>query len=100
MAGYSMHQHIARVEREEGKPFLAVLKELAAGGESKSSTAEILDIPQTTLCRWLRINPQCIKWPAKNSSNGFMSNVRNNTPARQAARLRNLSTTRNHTKQI
>lgn len=96
MAGYSMQQHIARVEREESKPFLAVLRELAAGGESKSSAAEILDIPQTTLCRWLRINPQCIGWPAKNSSNGFMENVRNSTPARQAARLRNLKLSHNH----
>ena len=96
MAGYSIQQHIARVEREEGKPFLAILKELAADGESKSSAAEILDIPQTTLCRWLRINPQCIGWPAKNASNGFMSNVMNNTPARQAARLRNLKLSCNH----
>lgn len=95
MAGYSMQQHIARVEREERKTFLAVLKELAADGESKSSAAEMLDIPQTTLCRWLRINPQRIAWPAKNSSNGFMENVRNNTPARQTARLRNLTLSAN-----
>jgi hypothetical protein len=96
MAGYSMQQHIARVEREEGKSFFGVLLELALSGESKSSAAEMLDIPQTTLCKWLRDNPQCIKWPAKNNSNGFKANVMNNTPARQAARLRNLKLTRNH----
>lgn len=90
MAGYSMKQHIERVERQELMPFLSVLKGLAADGESKSAAAGILDIPQTTLCKWLRDNPQGIEWPAKNASNGFMENVRNNTPARQAARLRNL----------
>jgi hypothetical protein len=96
MAGCSMAQHIARIESEDGKKFTDILFELAASGESKSSSAEILDIPQTTLCKWLRNNPQCIEWPAKNSSNGFMENVRNSTPARQAARLINLKLSCNH----
>lgn len=96
MAGYSMQQHIARVEQEEGKSFFSVLLELALSGESKSSSAEILDIPQTTLCRWLRINPQQINWPAANQSNGARANVMNSTPARQAARLRNLKLSCNH----
>lgn len=95
MAGYSMQQHIARVEQENGEPFLTILQDLAAAGESKSSAAGMLDIPQTTFCKWLRDNPQNVEWPAKNSSNGFMSNVMNNTPARQAARLRNLKLSAN-----
>lgn len=94
MIGQFMHQHIARVELEEGKPFFDVLKELAESGESKSSAAVLLDIPQTTLCRWLRIGQNVafldITWPAKNASNGFYANVKNRTPARLVASNQNL----------
>lgn len=99
MPGLHIVEHIMRVEREEGKTFLEVLKELAASGESKSSSAEILEIPQPSLCKWLRnsIDPQVqqIGWPKAGQSNGFMANVLNNTPARQAARLRNLGLRQN-----
>jgi hypothetical protein len=82
--------HIAKVEEEEGKPFLEVLRELASEGESKSSSAAILDIPQESLCKWLRNNPQPVEWPKKNQSTACKANVKNDTPARQAARLQNL----------
>lgn len=97
MAGLTMHQHITRVEHEEGKSFLSVLEELAKSGESKSGAAAILDIPQTTLCGWLRKGKMkashlyaAIEWPAKNACNGFYSNVQTRTPARLAASRRNI----------
>lgn len=100
MAGYFMYQHIERVEREEGKEFAAVLALLANSGESKSSVAELLGIPQTTFCAWLRQTKDkyilAISWPVKGQSNGFRGNVETNTPARKAARLRNISLTRTH----
>lgn len=100
MAGYFMHQHIARIEREEGRSFTTVLARLARDGESKSSAATLLDIPQTTFCAWLRRTKDkyvlAISWPAKGQSNGFRGNVETNTPARQAARLRNLALTCTH----
>lgn len=100
MAGYFMRQHIERVEREEGRGFIAVLLSLAKDGESKSSAAEILDIPQTTLCHWLRksdsVYVKAIPWPAKGKSNGFRSNVETRTPARLQASLRNIKKTRTH----
>lgn len=99
MAGVYMQQHIARIEAEEEKPFYEVLKELARGGESKSSAAVMLDLPQTTFCAWLRRQPAIdteIRWPAKGQSNGFYANVTTNTPARQAARLRNLALSPSH----
>lgn len=88
---------VAQIEEEEGQSFFEVLSDLAASGESKSSTASMLGLPQTTLCQYLRnVGPPFseIAWPKKGQSNGFMANVTNNTAARQAARLRNLSLTR------
>jgi hypothetical protein len=99
MARVLMKDHINRVEAEEGKTFCEVLKEFAKGGESKSSTATILDLPQTTFCAWLRRQPAInaeISWPAKGQTNGFYANVATNTPARQAARLRNLALSPSH----
>lgn len=89
-----MHQHISRIERESGENFTAVLVRLARDGESKSSAAVLLDIPQTTFCAWLRRTKDkyilAISWPVKGQSNGFRGNVETDTPARKAARLRNL----------
>lgn len=100
MAGYFMHQHIERTERESGESFTTILTRLARDGESKSSTAILLDIPQTTFCAWLRRTKDkyilAINWPVKGTSNGFRGNVETNTPARKEARLRNLSLTRTH----
>lgn len=100
MAGYFMSRHIDRVERESGESFITVLARLARDGESKSSTAMLLDIPQTTFCAWLRRTKDkyvlAISWPKKGQSNGFRGNVETNTPARQAARLRNLALTCRH----
>ena len=100
MAGYFMHQRIMRIEREEDKSFTTVLAQLARNGESKSSAAILLDIPQTTFCAWLRRTKDkyvlAINWPDKGQSNGFRANVETNTPARAAARLRNLSLTHTH----
>lgn len=100
MAGVSMKDHIDRVEKQEGKLFTAVLYEIAKSGESKSATAELLDIPQTTFCAWVRrLDPHLsdfVGWPAKGKSNGFRGNVETNTPARKAARLQNLALTRTH----
>lgn len=100
MAGVSMKDHIDRVEKQEGKLFTAVLYEIAKSGESKSATAELLDIPQTTFCAWVRrLDPHLsdfVSWPAKGKSNGFRGNVETNTPARKAARLRNLALTCTH----
>lgn len=100
MAGYFMHQHIERIERESSESFTTVLARLACDGESKSSAAMLLDIPQTTFCAWLRRTRDkyvlAISWPVKGQSNGFRGNVETDTPARKAARLRNLSLTRTH----
>lgn len=100
MASISMNDHIDRVETQEGKLFIEVLCEMAKSGESKSATAELLDIPQTTFCAWVRrLDPHLsdfVGWPTKGQSNGFRGNVETNTPARKAARLRNLALTRAH----
>lgn len=99
MAGTFIQEYIARIENEEGKPFCEVLKEFANSGESRSSTAAMLGLPQTTFCAWLKRQPEIdaeIGWPSKGQTNGFYANVATNTPARQAARLRNLKLTANH----
>lgn len=66
---------ISSVEAEFGEPFVDLLRQLAADGESIASAAGITGVTDSWLYRWLKANAPDIKWPRLAECN-----------ARQAAR--------------
>ena len=72
----AMDTHIARVEAEYGEPFLEIVKGYADDGESRTSTAAILDIPGATFRRWLT-KQDGIEWRKPTDTNPWRDGNKN-----------------------
>ena len=87
-------ERIAAIEAEFGEPIMDLLRGFAADGESRTSTAEILNVPASTFRRWLHTQ-EPIDWPPTNAGNAWLNanRTKDQTNAVEAAR-RNLAKAR------
>lgn len=85
---------ISAIEAEFGEPILDLVRGFAADGESRSTTAELLNVPRSTFCRWLMTQPP-IDWPPTNAGNAWLvaNRTKDTTRMIEAAR-RNLAKAR------
>ena len=71
-----IQDRIAAIEAEYGEPFREIVEGYAADGESRTSTAAILDIPGATFRRWLT-KQDGIEWRKPTDTNPWRDGNKN-----------------------